>query len=426
MDKSSNSTLEFRLPSELHEKFKLACSVSRVNPSSVLRSLVQDFIMDNEKDILEKTPITSSLNLNSLVDEWFTIGEMYCGPGGIGLAAKNSSITFGKKSFKFKHSWATDYDADSCMTYKNNILDNDDECLVIPEDIKDLNLKDLPKVDGFLYGFPCNDFSNVGETKGLKGLFGPLYSYGVEYINYANPKFIFAENVSGISNANSGYAFKKILSELSGAGDHGYELTANFYKFEEYGVPQSRHRYIIVGFRKDLGLKFEVPAPSMQTITCKEALENPPIPASSLNQERTKQSETVIERLEHTKPGENAWTADLPDRLRLNVKGAKLSMIYKRLDPSKPSYTITGSGGGGTHVYHYKEPRALTNRERARLQTFPDDFHFFGSKESVRKQIGMAVPVKGVQIILESILKTLVGKNYDSIEPNVDILKIRS
>ena len=95
----------------------------------------------------------------------------------------------------------------SWIKHKNNILDNDDECLVIPEDIKDLNLKDLPKVDGFLYGFPCNDFSNVGETKGLKGLFGPLYSYGVEYINYANPKFIFAENVSGISNANSGYAF---------------------------------------------------------------------------------------------------------------------------------------------------------------------------------------------------------------------------
>ena len=130
----------------------------------------------------------------------------------------------------------------------------------------------------------------------------------------------------------------------------------------------------------------------------------------------------VIERLEHTKPGENAWTADLPSHLQLNVKGAKLSMIYKRLDPSKPSYTITGSGGGGTHVYHYSEPRALTNRERARLQTFPDNFYFFGSKESVRKQIGMAVPVKGVQIILEAILMTFAGKKYKSIEPNVDVL----
>ncbi len=78
----------------------------------------------------------------------------------------------------------------------------------------------------------------------------------------------------------------------------------------------------------------------------------------------------------------------------MNVKGAKISQIYKRLDPNKPAYTVTGSGGGGTHIYHYAEPRALTNRERARLQTFPDTYIFEGSKESVRKQIGMAVPAK--------------------------------
>ena len=80
-------------------------------------------------------------------------------------------------------------------------------------------------------------------------------------------------------------------------------------------------------------------------------------------------------------------------------------------------YTITGSGGGGTHCYHWSEPRALTNRERARLQTFPDNYKFEGSKESVRKQIGMAVPVKGAKIILESILKTLYSVDYPSVEP---------
>ena len=93
-----------------------------------------------------------------------------------------------------------------------------------------------------------------------------------------------------------------------------------------------------------------------------------------------------------------------------------MSMIYKRLDPEKPSYTITGSGGGGTHVYHWKENRALTNRERARLQTFPDNFIFEGSKESVRKQIGMAVPVKGAKIIFDSILKTFAGIDYLSVD----------
>ena len=94
--------------------------------------------------------------------------------------------------------------------------------------------------------------------------------------------------------------------------------------------------------------------------------------------------------------------------------------IYKRLDPNKPSYTVTGSGGGGTHVYHWKENRALTNRERARLQTFPDNFIFKGSKEEVRRQIGMAVPVKGAKIIFESVLKTFAKINYPTIEANLE------
>ena len=101
------------------------------------------------------------------------------------------------------------------------------------------------------------------------------------------------------------------------------------------------------------------------------------------------------------------------------MKGAKISQIYKRLSPDKPAYTVTGSGGGGTHIYHYEEPRALTNRERARLQTFPDNFVFEGSKESVRKQIGMAVPADGARIIFEAILKTFAGIPYDSMAPYI-------
>jgi len=149
-------------------------------------------------------------------------------------------------------------------------------------------------------------------------------------------------------------------------------------------------------------------------MTAQQALEVPPIPKDSLNQELTKQSTVVIERLKLIKPGENVWNANLPDYLKLNVKGARLSQIYKRLHPDKPSYTITGSGGGGTHGYHWKEPRALTNRERARIQTFPDDFVFSGSKESARKQLGMAVPPKMSEIIFGSILKTFAGGEYIS------------
>ena len=110
----------------------------------------------------------------------------------------------------------------------------------------------------------------------------------------------------------------------------------------------------------------------------------------------------------------------MPEVLQLNIKGAKISQIYKRLDPTKPSYTVTGSGGGGTHIYHWEEPRALTNRERARLQTFPDTYEFKGNKESVRKQIGMAVPCRGAQIIFEAILKSFAGIEYPYTEPNIN------
>jgi DNA (cytosine-5)-methyltransferase 1 len=340
----------------------------------------------------------------------FKLGELFCGPGGLALGAKKASVTKNGTTYKVDHEWAVDYDHDSCETYRKNICPPKSNS-VICKDVRDLDIKSLPKIDAFAYGFPCNDFSIVGEKNGFKGEFGPLYSYGVKVIKYFKPKFFVAENVGGINSSNGGEAFKKILLDLENAGD-GYDLTVHYYKLEEYGVPQLRHRYIIVGIDKKLGFTFQPPKATTveNPVTAKQALEKPTIPKNAPNQELTRQSKTVIERLKHTKPWENAWTADLPAHLKLNVKGARLSHIYRRLHPNKPSYTITGSGGGGTHGYHWREPRALTNRERARLQTFPDNFKFEGGKESVRKQLGMAVPPKMSEIIFKSILKTISTK----------------
>ena len=253
----------------------------------------------------------------------------------------------------------------------------------------------------------------------MDGTFGPLYSYGVKALKLFKPMWFLAENVGGLRSANEGKALTKILSELR---DAGYAITPHIYKFEDYGIPQARHRLIIVGIRNDIDVKFKVPSPAPYANidnTCKNAIENPPIPDNAFNNEFTKQSKQVVERLKHIKPGQNAFTADLPEELQLKVKGAKISQIYKRLDPTKPSYTVTGSGGGGTHIYHWSEPRALTNRERARLQTFPDTYQFIGSKESVRKQIGMAVPCQGAKIIFEAILKSFAGIDYESIQPSI-------
>jgi DNA (cytosine-5)-methyltransferase 1 len=186
-------------------------------------------------------------------------------------------------------------------------------------------------------------------------------------------------------------------------------------------LPQARHRIIIVGIRKDLDVEFKIPAPTHEDpstwVSSREAIENLPIPDDALNHEFTNHQGKVVEMLTYIPQGGNAWSEEIPERLRLNVKGARLSNIYKRLDPNNPSYTVTGSGGGGTHMYHYDEPRALTNRERARLQTFPDHYEFIGGKESVRKQIGMAVPPHGAEIIVEAVLKSFANIPYKFVEP---------
>ena len=355
----------------------------------------------------------------------YKMGELFCGPGGIALGAHNAADEI--PGIKIEHAWANDYDPTTADTYRENTPGASEETVYVG-DVRELDTDALPPIDGFAFGFPCNDFSLVGKQKGLDGTYGPLYSYGINVLKSHKPEWFVAENVGGLSGANEGLAFPYILREMQRAG---YTVVAHKYRFEEYGLPQARHRIIIVGLRDDIaakGVAFKVPAPTTpepsMMRTAKQAITEPPIPEWATNNEPTRQSEVVKQRLAYIKPGENAFNAtDMPEELRLNVRGAKLSQIYKRLDPNKPAYTVTGSGGGGTHIYHWEEPRALTNRERARLQTFPDWYKFIGSKENVRRQIGMAVPPDGAQVVFESLFKTLEGISYESIEPNIDVEK---
>lgn len=343
----------------------------------------------------------------------FRLGELFSGPGGIGIGATSAAIE--NPAYRIVHQWANDYDADTCRTYAQNVTGDPEHPSVIHGDIRTLDyalLADRGDIDALAFGFPCNDFSQVGERLGFEGTYGPLYSYGIKALDMFKPAFFVAENVGGLASNKEGAAFKQILADMRGAG---YRITPHLYKFEQYGVPQARHRIIIVGIREDLDVEFKVPSPAPYAdadVSVRTALSG--IPADATHQETTRQSATVVERLNLIKPGQNAFTADLPERLQIKTK-TKISQIYRRLHPDKPSYTVTGSGGGGTHVYHWDAPRALTNRERARLQTFPDWFQFAGSKESVRKQIGMAVPVEGARVIFEAILKSFAGEPYESV-----------
>lgn len=399
----------------------------------------------------------------------FNLGELFCGPGGMAIASTlvDPIIALNNEEFSISHSWGVDLAPYAIDTFKAN-LGEENGIQMDAWDFVNTGLTPEREINALAFGFPCNSFSQAGERRGIHDkTFGELYKTGIRVLERYNPLWFIAENVSGISGRDSGTQFKTILQDLANAGD-GYNVVAHLYKFEEYGVPQARHRYVIVGIRRDVaeerGLSFRPPAPTHGNgrkpfISVEQAL------ASVSNKtgwggQFQRQSDTVVWRLKFTPPGENAWKLDelvdpkkysdkklleylqqLPwydteiaplgsviqvrakiEECRLHCKKARMSMIYRRLEAGKPAYTITGSGGGGTHVYHWREHRALTNEERAALQTFPETFVFKGSSDQVRKQIGMAVPTLAAKQIFAAILKTFAHIDYDSVEPDPSLV----
>lgn len=373
-----------------------------------------------------------------------TFGEFFCGAGGLSLGAISAQKTASGHQ-RMKSAWAVDHDGDACATYHRNIhrgrgrlasessgrgvpgidVPQGSDPLVLSADIRNLDFSMLNPIDAFLFGFPCNDFSSIGETRGLDGSFGPLYEHGIRLIIAKNPRFFVAENVTGIVHANDRRAFRKIIDDLhirSLGEERSYVVTPHLYRFEEYGIPQNRHRVMIVGIRSDVARSmkrpFMPPAPTGIRMTAGEALAglSPELPNSQFKP----LSDIVLERLRYIAPGQNIWDVNdtIPCHLRLKAKGTKISSIYKVIHPDRPAYTVTASGGGGTQMYHW-EKRATTDRERARLQTFPDDFVFEGKRTAVRRQIGMAVPPEAARIVIDAVLKTLDGREYDFVEPNL-------
>ena len=301
----------------------------------------------------------------------FKLGELFCGPGGLACGALQSQSDDGE--YSLEHAWANDYDADTCSTYIRNICPNRPETVHLG-DVKELDIESLGEIDAFAYGFPCNSFSTIGKHQ-------------------------------------------VILNDMR---ESGYRLNVNLYKAEKYGIPQTRHRVIIVGIREDLDVVYRVPDPAQFhdiDISSRTALHN--IPVDAPNNEIRQLSEKVIRRLNYIAPGENVWQAEanMPEELHIKTK-TKISQIYRKLDPDKPSYTITAAGGGGTYGYHWTN-RELTNRERARIQTFPDNYEFVGKYASVRKQIGMAVPCRLSEIVTTAILNSFAGIDYPWVEPNL-------
>ncbi|MEG5062587.1 DNA cytosine methyltransferase [Microcoleus sp. B3-A4] len=304
----------------------------------------------------------------------------------------------------FELVWAIDSNQYACKTFSRNIAD-----VIINDSIENIDIAQVPEAEICIGGFPCQDFSLIWKRPGLEGTRGNLYTYFLDFVNKKKPKAFVAENVKGLLSANNYQAIKQIISDFESIAP-GYLVKPKLYNFADYGVPQFRQRVLLVGIRMDTGFNFVHPQPEYGPNrnnpyrTAGEALKN--VEAVLDNNKHHKIQSRTVEILNRIKPGGNF--SDIPKNSPYYVKGM-ISHVYRRIHPDKPSSTIIAGGGGGTWGYHYLEPRSLTNRERARLQTFPDDFVFEGSTTEVRRQIGNAVPPQGIAAVVEALIPLFKG-----------------
>lgn len=267
----------------------------------------------------------------------------------------------------------------------------------------------IPSCDIVLGGFPCQDFSIIWKQPGLNGKRGGLFRHFAEFVDAKKPVAFVAENVKGLLTANGGKAIDTIIKDFESI-EPGYVVKPHLYNFADYGVPQFRERVLIVGIRIDTGFDFHHPLPShgpaagKPYFTAGEALKG--VEKVEFNNEKIGVKEKTRQMLELIPEGGNF--TDVPKDSPLYVKGM-ISHVYRRIKLDEPAKTIIAAGGGGTWGYHYPEPRPLTNRERARLQSFPDDFKFEGNITEVRRQIGNAVPPEGVRALARRLLPLFSG-----------------
>ncbi len=320
--------------------------------------------------------------------------------------------------------WANDFKHEACVTFRNHFGD-----IIIEGDIEQIdpyNNPTIPDCDLILGGFPCQDFSIIWKQPGLNGERGNLYKSFLRFVDAKKPKAFVAENVKGILTANKKKAIEQIIKDFQDI-EPGYIVKPRLYNFAEYGVPEYRERVLIVGIRVDTGFNFEHPKPTHGTteglkplVTVGDAFKgvedvdanNEPIRCT----ERTKKIISLI--------SEGGNFTDIPQDSPYYVKGM-ISHVYRRVHLGEPSKTIIAAGGGGTWGYHYPENRPLTNRERARIQSFPDDFVFYGNTTEVRRQIGNAVPPVGVHAIAEALKPLFLGE-YERVDLERELETLRN
>ena len=330
----------------------------------------------------------------------------------ISLFSGGGGLDLGFSAAGYKLCASTDIDEYSCRTLRRNSGKKSiySHTNVINEDIMRLSAKNIANdanlpanIDLIIGGPPCQAFSVFGRRKGLEDPRGNLVWEYLRIVEEVRPTAFLFENVDGIKTIHGGSLYDSIISKLS--LNNEYVVSSYEYNVAEYGIPQYRKRIFFIGWRNGHTIPAMMPTHGTSNllscrkpyVTVGDVLIGMPKPDEKgliPNHVGRQHSQRIVDRYESLEFGER------DHKTRIN-----------KLHPSKPSFTIivgSNAGGGKGHVHPF-QPREVTPRESARLQTFPDWWEFDGHGRHVIRQVGNAVPPLFAALLAEHIKEHIFG-----------------
>ena len=356
--------------------------------------------------------------------------ELFAGSGGLGTGFSNAG---------FNIISANDVWEPAGKTY----VANHPNVKYIVKDIAQLTGDELldgtgykkTDVDVIIGGPPCQGFSTLGK-RFIDDPRNKLFKEYVRIVNEIRPKFFVMENVSGILSMEGGKVLENILKSFT---EIGYKLEYKLLNAAEYGVPQQRERTIFIGTRLDIKIRYPEKTHSLtgeggykKALTLWDAIGDLPQSDTEeiklytehpkndfqkfirngatelVNHKPPVHNEKAKNMMRYIPIGKSAW--DVKETMpKEYMPTSGYGNTYARLNANEPGMTITRNFAciSSSRCIHPYLNRGLTAREAARIQTYPDDYIFLGSKTDIHIQIGNSVPPILAEKIGEDIKKML-------------------